>query len=191
MNELIPDILRLVFLTAGSAVPGVVEASAKDDAIESVGRSVGVFGGITEEREAKLGVAILAFENEAKAVLWELGISTDATLHSHAAVDLLVRASVGVDEFDGACTFPGDSGLTGVGVNPRAAEEAADGHRHRESGDGFEIVFDCPTVGRIGRDIRIHAEVSAGRISRWVVWLVEDIIEEDVALSVDIGGDET
>ena len=59
MNELIADILGLVLLTAGSAVPGVVAASAKDDAIESVGR----------------------------------------------------RASVGVDEFDGACTFPGDSGL--------------------------------------------------------------------------------
>ena len=111
MNELIADILGLVLLTAGSAVPGVVEASAKDDAIESVGRSVGVFGGVTEEREAEFGVAILAFEEKAEAVFWELGISTDATLHSYAAVDLLVRASVGVDEFDGACTFPGDSGL--------------------------------------------------------------------------------
>ena len=64
MDELIADILCLVFFTAGSAVPSVVEASAKDDAIESVDRSVGVFGGITKEREAKLGVAILAFENK-------------------------------------------------------------------------------------------------------------------------------
>ena len=111
MNELIPDILGLVLFTAGSAVPGVVEASAKDDTIKSVDCSVGVFGGITEEREAKLGVAILAFENEAEAVLRELGTSTDATLHSHAAVDLLVWASIGVDEFDGPSAFPGDSGL--------------------------------------------------------------------------------
>ena len=175
--------------------PAEIVAGAELEGIELIDGRAAV-GSVAKEGIAEFSGAIVVPKAQAHGVLWGVRIPAAASLNPESGVDLESGfAAIVGDEFGGDGAFPIGAVALRVLVNSLGTVEIIGVHGEGERGKFLEGGDDFVGVGGIVDDVRVHFVIGdfsgpGGRGVGRIVGLDDDVVQEEVALGIDIGGEE-